>query len=272
MKINKNTKISDLIKYNPDVIDTIATINKHFSKLKNPILRKLLAPRVSIEDAAKIGGVDVDVLLDRLSSIGFEVERETEDTPAAASGESSGDAFEGKEIVVLDAREDLNKGFDPFNSIMKALKQLKENQALKIINTFEPLPLIKILKEKGYDFKVERPGDGLVYTYFTKTGSAGSEDNNILPEQNVENDAEVFDKVYKNFEGKMREVDVRAMEMPMPMVTILQELETLGDDEALYVHHKRIPQFLLKELQNRNYVMVGKKIDDENTKLIIYKG
>ena len=271
MKINRETKISDLIKYNPDAIDTIATINKHFKKLKNPLLRKMLAPRVSISDAAKIGGVDVDILLDRLSSIGFQIEKQEEKTSADKNiSKKTNDAFEGKELVLLDAREDLDRGIDPFNSIMQAIKKLKPDQALKIINTFEPLPLIKILSEKGYDFKVERTDDGLVYTYFTFSGQNGEKED--LPEHIVEDDPEVFDKVAKNFEGRFKEVDVRDMEMPMPMVTILQEIEKLGDGEALYVHHKRIPQFLLKELQERNYVLVGKKIDDENTKLIIYAG
>ena len=42
MQIAANTKISVLIKENPAAIDAIATINKHFEKLRNPVLRKIL--------------------------------------------------------------------------------------------------------------------------------------------------------------------------------------------------------------------------------------
>ena len=268
MKINARTKISDIIKENKDVIDVIATINKHFKKLKNPILRKVLAPRVTVADAAKIGGIDIDVLLDRLSSIGFEIERIEKKKENAGSSKAENNNFKDKEIIELDARIDLEKGIDPFKSIMSAIKQLPENKVLKIINTFEPLPLIKILSEKGYAFKVERDND-LVYTYFTKI--QGKATGNDLPAEIIEDNKELFDKVYNNYKGNIKEVEVRDLEMPLPMVTILQEIENLPEGSALYVHHKRIPQFLLKELQERGYNLVGNKIDEANTKLIIYK-
>ena len=266
MKINSNTKISDIIKENEGAIDTIATINKHFKKLKNPILRKVLAPRVTIADAAKIGGVTTELLLDRLSSIGFEIANDTnEELQNHSTGKEN--HFKEKEIVEFDARPELEKGVDPFKSIMRELKSLPDGKVLKIINTFEPLPLIKILSEKGYAYKVERE-NGLVYTYFTKINEGISSD---LPQEIIEDNPELFDKLVKRFEDKLKEVNVRQLEMPLPMVTILQEIETLNTDEALFVHHKRIPQFLLSELEQRGYNLVGKKLDEANTKLIIYK-
>ncbi len=69
----------------------------------------------------------------------------------------------------------------------------------------------------------------------------------------------------------MKEIDVRDLEMPMPMVTVLEELEKLSDGEALYVHHKRLPQYLLPELENRGFKLVTKPVDENNMKLIIYK-
>ncbi|MCC6180681.1 MAG: DUF1858 domain-containing protein, partial [Bacteroidia bacterium] len=54
MEINENTKISTIIANNPSAIDKIVSLSKHFEKLKNPILRKVLASRVSIKQAAKI--------------------------------------------------------------------------------------------------------------------------------------------------------------------------------------------------------------------------
>jgi uncharacterized protein (DUF2249 family) len=69
----------------------------------------------------------------------------------------------------------------------------------------------------------------------------------------------------------MVELDVRHLEMPMPMVTILESLETLKKGEALYVHHQRLPQYLLPELEDRNYIWASKIVDEGNTKLIIFK-
>ena len=74
MKVTENTKISHLIKENKGVIDVIAGINKHFRKLKNPILCKMLASRVTITEAARIGKVEVNYFLKKLEDFGYTVE------------------------------------------------------------------------------------------------------------------------------------------------------------------------------------------------------
>ena len=74
MKINQQTKISALIKENEKAIDAISSINPHFNKLRNPILRKVLASRVTIADAARIGKCNIEVFFKKLAEIGFEVE------------------------------------------------------------------------------------------------------------------------------------------------------------------------------------------------------
>ena len=51
--------------------------------------------------------------------------------------------------------------------------------------------------------------------------------------------------------------------MPMPMMTILENLETLPPGKALYVHHKRIPVFLLTELKERHFDYRIKKYKGE---------
>jgi len=75
----------------------------------------------------------------------------------------------------------------------------------------------------------------------------------------------------KRFEGKMHELDVREYEMPMPMVLILEEIENLNEGHALFVHHKRLPQYLLPELEVRGFALAKKEIDSSNMKLIIFK-
>ena len=43
MIIDRNTKISQILKEKPEAIEAIAAINRHFKKLENPFLRKMLA-------------------------------------------------------------------------------------------------------------------------------------------------------------------------------------------------------------------------------------
>jgi len=270
MIISAKTKISKLIDANQDTIEVISSINKHFKKLKNPLLRKALAPRVNISDAARIGGVPVCVMIDKLKEIGF-----TTDDECGCETASPQDKYRLNEnkskmrkenIVELDVRPILAGGVDPFEAIMAELKKMDDSQTLLIINTFEPIPLLNILKKKGYDYETERPENGLVHTYLEKFDGEAKEDS----EENEQSEM-TFEQAEQKFAGKLTEVDVRDLEMPMPMVTILEEIEKIGDGNALFVHHKKLPQYLIPELEDRGYKWVSKEIDEANLKIIIFK-
>lgn len=72
-------------------------------------------------------------------------------------------------------------------------------------------------------------------------------------------------------EAQTQEIDVRHLEMPGPMQRILEVLETLKDDQLLYVHHKRIPIYLLEELESRDFVIHIWTVDENEVKLMIEK-
>ena len=74
-----------------------------------------------------------------------------------------------------------------------------------------------------------------------------------------------------NFKPPFRELDVRSLEMPMPMVTILRELEDLPEGEALFVHHKKVPQFLLPELEAKGMSVLISELGQDNVKLLIHR-
>ncbi|MFK5857570.1 MAG: DUF2249 domain-containing protein [Bacteroidota bacterium] len=176
--------------------------------------------------------------------------------------------MEKTNIVEFDVRPILAGGVDPFEAIMGKLKEISDDQTLLIINTFEPIPLLNIIKGKGYEYDVERPEDGVVHAYIKKVVE------NTVSEQTTESttiNEPTFEVIEAKYAGKMKEVDVRFLEMPMPMVTILEELENIKQTSALFVHHKKLPQYLLPELADRGYRYVHKEIDSDNLKLIIYR-
>src|ERR1039457_1323411 len=74
MLININTKIAALLKHNPLALDAIITINPKFEKLRNPLLRKLMAGRTSILRASKIAGCQPEDFFVKLNPLGFEME------------------------------------------------------------------------------------------------------------------------------------------------------------------------------------------------------
>ena len=265
MIISEKTKISEILETDKNAVDIIASVNRNFSKLKNPFLRKLFASRVSVKDAAEIGGVTPDEILKKLEESGFKVKFSNKNSEKNEYKKSTIN-MKKENVIKLDVRPILATGTDPYHAIMDTLKEMNENEILLIINTFEPVPLLNKLKSRGYEYETERPDEDTVYTYLQKTGISAEE------EKQEDNDEKPdFDETEKKYAGKMHEIDVRDLEMPMPMVKILEETEKIKDDEALYVHHKRLPQYLLPELETRGWVYVNKEIDENNMKFIIYK-
>ncbi len=170
--------------------------------------------------------------------------------------------------VTLDVRPTIASGSDPFSEIMAAVGQLADGDILQIINTFEPIPLINKLQAQGYKSWTERPEAGIIHTFFKK--ELAGETAEALPEVKA-SDAVTFQQKVAFFGEKKRTIDVRHLEMPEPMVTILKAIETLDDDHALFVEHKKMPQFLLPELQNRNYLVMFNEIDSDHLQLLIFK-
>ncbi len=176
--------------------------------------------------------------------------------------------FDKSNLVTLDVRPTIQAGNDPFNEIMATIKTLNDDQTLEIINIFEPIPLINKLKSMGYASITERPEDGAIHTYFRKEGADKKEEQEPAI---TETDVESFENKKNSFGDKLKKIDVRHLEMPEPMVTILQEIELLDPEAALFVEHKKLPQYLLPELQKRNFTVLYHKIDEYNIHLLIFR-
>ena len=172
--------------------------------------------------------------------------------------------------IELDVRKNLAQGNDPFHVIMDGISKLPDGSTLKLITTFEPKPLISILRQKGYaTHVVYEEGTELVFTYFKKEKNGS---NLFQTDINTKvSQKEQIEQLLKCYSGKIKELDVRDLEMPLPMVTILRELEKSPKDILLYVNHKKIPEFLLPELQERGYKWMIEEIEEGNVKLLIYK-
>lgn len=258
LNISSTTRISALIAADTRVIDRIAEINPHFKKLQNPILRKVLASRVTISDAAKIGKCSVEDIFNKLKPLGFKVTPEGGEAPATAP-ETAHDYQPNR---TLDVREDIASGNDPFKRIMQELMLLEPGEVLLLINSFEPTPLIRILDRQGYGIAVIPGADDTIHTFFRKPAEA-------MPEPIPEHQKR-FEKIAEQFAAHLRTIDVRHLPMPQPMVTILRELELLPKGMALFVQHKKVPMFLLPELKEKGYEAVHRP-HEQGVQLIIYK-
>ncbi|MCB0507610.1 MAG: DUF2249 domain-containing protein [Chitinophagales bacterium] len=274
MLINEQTKIAALLKHHPDALETIVTLSPDFKKLRNPILRKLMAGRTSIAMASKIGGCKPEDFFKALAPLGFEVDTKTpiKNEDAQTKNAPKPEYLQNikpEQLVNFDVRAMLSSGTDPLRSIQQKVKELQPNQVLVIINNFEPVPLIKLLEKQGFQTYIHFIDDDTIETYFYKT-DAGNSEQHVQFEATPE-DAGDWEILLKQYENNLVEVDVRHLEMPMPMMTILENLETLPEEKALYVYHKRIPVFLLTELKEREFDYRIKEVQDGEVYLLIFK-
>lgn len=272
VQINDKTKISTLIKANPLVIETLVKLNPVFSKLRNPILRNMLAKRVTVSEACRMSGCKITDFFDAMASIGFKINSDLPKHKEALTSDSKEFVLpENLEIIELDVRPVLAQKQDPLKLIISKVEALQANQCLRLVNAFEPVPLINLLAKKGFYHHVEHADTETVITWFFKSGKEKA--GEILPDEGIkEHDTDDFEGVLQKYQpDKLQVTDVRGLDMPLPMVTILDLLQKLPQDEALLVFHKKVPVFLLPELQQRGFSYLLKNAGDGNINMLIFK-
>ncbi|HWP83201.1 MAG TPA: DUF2249 domain-containing protein [Bacteroidota bacterium] len=278
--ITKDWKVSKVLEEYPQTLEIFVAATPHFKKLRNPLLRKALASRVTVLQAAKIGGVDVDELLKNLNAaVGLEYVPQN-DTPANETQELQ-DEFESvnqaiietiaSEEVVLDVRPIISSGSDPLKTILQTVRGLREGQALHLINSFEPIPLYSVLGDKGFQH-FTRNVMGVWHVWFFRsndgTNSLSREAGSRTTEQQADSS-----KSTEPVEAEERiiELDVRGLAPPEPMMKILEKLPEVDARTILLVHHHREPMLLYEKLERRGYQAVTEKVGEEYYKVVIRK-
>ena len=266
--INSHTKIATILKQHPVALEAIVAISPRFKKLRNPVVRKLIAGRTTIAMASKIGGCTVTDFYKTLQPLGFELS-EPMGTNVTATNKKMPDFMQNIQhmaIIEFDVRFILDGGNDPLQQNLTKIKSLQQGQVLKVINSFEPIPLMVLLKKQGFDAYAEIINDNLVHTFFYKINNTPiiAEPNKPISENN-------WEEILQQYAGKMETIDVRKMEMPQPMLTILEALKNLPAEKALFVYHKRIPVFLLPELADRKLEYRINEVCDGEVQLLIFK-
>lgn len=243
--ITSTTTIGQLLDEHPELVDFLASYHPHFEKLRFGLLRKVMAPRVTVEQAAQMAGISAAELLGALRR----AVREAEPTanpitvPSGTHAPSARpSALATQRPVHVDVRDDIRRGVEPFARIMAAVKALGAEEALVLRAPFEPIPLYDVLGRRGLAHWTERhaPDDWSVWFYreprpaVAAATAPPSSTTRPLPERLI--------------------IDVHGLEPPLPMMRVLEHLDTLAGDEQLEVIHDRRPMFLYPQLDERGFV------------------
>lgn len=264
--ITKDMKISKLLAEYPQTLEVLVNFSPHFAKLNNKILRKTLASRVNVEQAAGIAGVNLVLLLNELNkSINVDKtvtinEENTEEKMTQKEKPELLKTISADKIQKLDVRPIIDSGKDPFLEIMGKVKSLKDDEVFHLINSFEPLPLYSVMQSKGYEHWTERDGN-VFNVFFFKN----DENRTDIKEEIKANKVSPAD--YEN----VIELDVRELAPPEPMMKILENISKVDDKTVMLVHHHREPMMLYPELEKRGYTAITNQISENYYKVVITK-
>lgn len=165
--ITPKTRVLQLIEAYPQLEELLVAMVPAFRKLQNPVLRRTVAKVATLQQAAAVGNVAVEELVNRLrrevgqdlyaggAGTGYNTERPSWFGPARVAKE-------------LDARPLLAAGEQPVNQVMADLAALAPGSIYKLSAPFLPAPLIEKGASLGLEHWLVKQGEESFEVYFFK--------------------------------------------------------------------------------------------------------
>ena len=236
--ITADSNLGQLLDEHPGLVEVLAACHDHFARLRNRMLRRVMAPRVTVGQAAAVAGVPVADLVATLRRAVGEPEGAPTTAVSASTVVEPGPRpaeLDRLQVVEVDVREDIQRGEEPFARIAAAAKALGAADALVVRAPFEPVPLYDVLGRRGLAHWTEQ---------------LAADDWRVWFHRGAVQPASVSPTAAPADAGAL---DVRGLEPPLPMVRVLERLDALAPGDTLTVLHERRPIFLYPQLDARGF-------------------
>lgn len=171
------------------------------------------------------------------------------------------------EPLTIDVREELRRGGEPLPRILDAVKALQPGQTLRLLATFEPLPLYAVLGRKGFSHAARQIGPGdweVLFTPGAEPPAAGA--------KSAAAEAGAVPAGEGTWPRAKTRLDNRGLEPPQPLVRILEALEHLAAGEVLEAINERDPVFLYPELEARGAAIRTESRAEGGVRVLIRRG
>ncbi|MGD9049902.1 MAG: DUF1858 domain-containing protein [Anaerolineae bacterium] len=168
--IAPKTKVAELIDAYPQLEQVLIDYVPAFEKLKNPVLRKTVARITTLQQAAAIGGVNVEDLINHLrKEVGQD--RFSGAAESAYTTVQPGWYSETRVVAELDARSMLAEGEQPVNQVIADLNALAPGDIYKLVAPFMPAPLVDKASSLGVSHWItEKDNQELIIYFCRETG------------------------------------------------------------------------------------------------------
>ena len=161
--LKSSTRLSSALELHPDVLEYIVSLAPHdFERLRNPVMRRLMPPRISLARVAAIAGIPVNAMLEAIGVL-TGVSAELEDAQPMPQSPAQRPAWlEGlgavKTVNLLPLDELLEA--DPLPPVMTEVKKLQAGEVLLIRHKWEPQPFYDLwAKIPGLEWFTEQVSD-----------------------------------------------------------------------------------------------------------------
>lgn len=242
----RTTRISDALAERPELRTLLPAFHPAFQKLSHPLLGKILPRLVTVEDAAKIAGVDVEAMLAVMNLPGAPAHPGPPPPGTRADEPVPEWLARAVDPAILDVRPALARGEEPFPAIMGALRGLPPGRVMTVLAPFEPAPLRRLLGERGWASHVAWEGETCRCSFWRAADGA------------VDAPADPGERLVQGADGWT--LDVRGLEPPEPMRMVLAALD--GGALPLRIHHHREPALLFPRLAERGLTWTVETTDD----------
>ena len=146
----------------------------------------------------------------------------------------------------LDVRPILREGGEPFPAIMDAVQSLEPGEGLRLLATFQPVPLLSVMARRGYSAEIKELDGG---------------DWEVLFSPAIEASAKIFHSLGAEeaaaWPDPLWQIDLTDHEPPAPMEKVLSLIDLMEPGEVLFAVFSEESRFLAAELEKRGHQWVG---------------
>ena len=139
-QIQPSTKIGALLRRFPELQEVLIELAPAFTKLRNPFLRKGVANVATLSHAAAVGGIPIQVVVNRLrAAVGQEPLTLDEANPVRYFEKQPEWFSESKVVDTIDEQSaDPNKM--PIATVLQRTARIQPGEILELVTTFIPAP------------------------------------------------------------------------------------------------------------------------------------
>jgi hypothetical protein len=168
LSITPKTKVGEILENYPQLEKVLLELSPAFSKLKNPILRRTIGKVATLQQAASIGNISVEMLVNKLREAAGQSGIEISESDDKYTGPKPSWMNDGIIANSFDASPVINSGESPMAMISKKASELNSGEILEISTPFIPAPILDLLEQKGYFVYASKNSENQVNSYIYK--------------------------------------------------------------------------------------------------------